>query len=357
MSLITRCSVFKDHTAGATGLVAPPPLCSGHKKALVPRARQRAAATRPIWAPLTRRLSSWSGSKKRPRSIDRDGPLVQESPAAGEAEEAPLAHLQDLSAEFCRGQVRRSPSSASPSSLTAPWLSSRRASLVLDLERREEIGWGRCTSPSSPERSAGSLRRSSSGISSGRPCSTWSRLKWASAPPRPPLPSEPLHDPPAPGLSSPPPDVARLLLAQEQLVVGAHRLVGNRSSACRTSPPAAPSHRRSCRATCSSSACRRSRAGSAWSADRLLRHVVGPLDVPGEEQVELLVSPPARRPIGPPPSRNPAGRDRAARARRSAGRLHPLGEVLPLQEPRHPSSSRAVRTAPRPACPATRRSA
>jgi hypothetical protein len=31
MSLITRCSVFKDHTAGATGLVAST-LCSGHKK-------------------------------------------------------------------------------------------------------------------------------------------------------------------------------------------------------------------------------------------------------------------------------------------------------------------------------------
>jgi hypothetical protein len=41
MSLITRCSVFKDHTAGATGLVAST-LCSGHKKRpLAQGARQR----------------------------------------------------------------------------------------------------------------------------------------------------------------------------------------------------------------------------------------------------------------------------------------------------------------------------
>ena len=57
-SLITRCSVFKDHPAGSTGLVAST-LCSIHEKGpSFEGPGKRQAATRPIWAPLTRRLSS-----------------------------------------------------------------------------------------------------------------------------------------------------------------------------------------------------------------------------------------------------------------------------------------------------------
>ena len=51
VSLITRCSVFKDHSAGSTGLAASRPSLGPQKGPLDPGARNDTAAWRPIWAP------------------------------------------------------------------------------------------------------------------------------------------------------------------------------------------------------------------------------------------------------------------------------------------------------------------
>ena len=57
-SFVTRCSVFKDHSAGSTGLVASLLRLRSRKRPLVEGPGNARPRTRPTWTPLTRQLLS-----------------------------------------------------------------------------------------------------------------------------------------------------------------------------------------------------------------------------------------------------------------------------------------------------------
>src|SRR5882757_6816827 len=91
MSLITRCSVFKDHSAGSTGLVASLLRPRSRKKTPRRGARYRPAGYRPIWAPLTRRLFS----RSKARATGEYRPLALTCSSNHEALELALPDLDD----------------------------------------------------------------------------------------------------------------------------------------------------------------------------------------------------------------------------------------------------------------------
>ena len=213
-------------------------------------------------------------------------------------------------------------------------------------------------------------RSSASSISSGASCSTNTRSKCAlggSAPARPSaasctssrasarLASRPSCRAPASRRRRPAPAIAR---REQQPVVLRHRLVGDRSSSCRTSPAAAsvtpiwlPSDLDILRAP---SMPTRSR----HRQDRLLGLAVGALDVAPQQQVELLVGPP-QLDVGVDRHRVIALQQRVQQLEQRDRLAAPTSVWRsPRARAAAPRSSCARAPAARPsACPATRRCA
>jgi hypothetical protein len=119
VSLITRCSVFKDHPAGATGLVAST-LCSSHKKGPSFEGPETKRPRRGRSGLLLRGGSLRDPKQERPRSIAPDRPPVQEPTLPVRRRKRRLPTCRTFPLSSAAGRSRRSPSSASPSSFTAP---------------------------------------------------------------------------------------------------------------------------------------------------------------------------------------------------------------------------------------------
>jgi hypothetical protein len=105
-SLVARCSVFKDHSGGSTGLVASA-LRSAHKKGpSFEGARREATASRPILGSSLRGGSLRGPKQERPESIALERPRCSRISACDEAQKSTLPHLQDLPAQLPRRQVQ-----------------------------------------------------------------------------------------------------------------------------------------------------------------------------------------------------------------------------------------------------------
>src|SRR6266513_5516439 len=150
LSFVARCSVFKDHLGGSTGLVAST-LCSDHKKGPSFEGPAQSGRDAADLGSSLRGGSLGDAKQERPGSIALERSLVEESqrPTSRRNRRFPTCRIFPVSS--LAGRSSRPPSRTSPSSLTAPWLSSRRASLGL-IWKAVEINSGRWTSPSPSER-------------------------------------------------------------------------------------------------------------------------------------------------------------------------------------------------------------
>ena len=160
-------------------------------------------------------------SRRRRRNLRR--PTCRTAPSSRSGVEVELVGVERLAVEAHPALAQQPPGLAAG-----------------DPEMRPPAAAGRCTLPSRQVGRARARPPRSPRAAGARLCT---RSKWASAASAAPGAVEALHDPPrrARASASTGGSAGIGLLAQQQLVVGPHRRVRARSSACRTSPPAAPS--------------------------------------------------------------------------------------------------------------------
>ena len=250
----SRAAQFSKTTRRGRRVSSPPPSARVTKKAPRWRGPERCGRDRGRSGLLLRGGSLRDPKQERPGSIARDRPHVQEPAAPVEADEAPLPDLQHAARRAPRpaGPVAR-PSSASPSSFTPPWRAAGAPRCVLTSRRRRRSARAGAPPPF-PGRHRLRARDELRNVLRAPRAPRGRVSKWASAASAAAAPWNRSTIRRASSRFASAGCPPGYLLARGAARSRCPSPRRERSSASRTSPPAAPSPRRSCRATCSSAA-------------------------------------------------------------------------------------------------------